>query len=184
MSKNNEKTSKLLSLVLRHSPETLGLTLDEEGWADIDLLISSANAGGHQLSRELLVSIVSASDKQRFRISDDGTKIRANQGHSIQVDLKLSPQVPPSRLFHGTARRFETSIRKDGLLRGARHHVHLSAAEEVALTVGARHGKPMILTVLAEEMQRDGLEFYLSENGVWLTDSVPVQYIAFQENTQ
>jgi len=180
MSKNTEKTSKFLSLVLRHSPETIGLQLDQEGWADIEQLLTAANAGGHRLTRQLLSEIVSTSDKQRFTISSDGLKIRANQGHSIQVDLKLAPQTPPPRLFHGTATRFEASIRQDGLLRGTRQHVHLSSSQEVATTVGARHGKPLILTVLAEKMHEDGSVFYLSDNGVWLTESVPVRYIAFQ----
>lgn len=181
MSKRIEQTSKFLSLVLRHSPETIGLRLDNEGWADIEELISSANAKDRHLSRELLIEIVSSSDKQRFAISDDGTKIRANQGHSLAVDLKLEPRVPPSQLFHGTATRFEASIRKDGLLRGSRQYVHLSSSIEVATTVGARHGKPMVLSVLAEQMHQDSMAFYLSQNGVWLTESVPVKYIKFEE---
>ncbi len=184
MLKNIEKTSNFLSLVLRHSPETIGLKLDEEGWADIEQLISSANAAGHELSRELLTAIVSTSDKQRFAISGNGTRIRANQGHSVQISLKLKPQMPPSKLFHGTATRFEAAIRKDGLLRGSRQHVHLSTSTKIASTVGARHGKPLTLTVLAGKMHQDGIEFYLSENGIWLTESVPVQYIVFDAATQ
>ncbi|MET0267877.1 MAG: RNA 2'-phosphotransferase [Duganella sp.] len=180
MSKHIEQTSKFLSLVLRHSPETIGLTLDNEGWANIEELISFANAQGRALTRALLIEVVSSSDKQRFAINDNGTKIRANQGHSIPVELKLEPQVPPSHLFHGTATRFEASIRKDGLLRGTRQYVHLSSSTEVAATVGARHGKPLVLSVLAEQMHRDGIVFYISENGVWLTESVPVKYIEFE----
>lgn len=184
MSKNFEKTSKFLSLILRHSPETIGLQLDEEGWADIELLISSANAAGHQLSRKLLMDVVSSSDKRRFAVSENGMKIRANQGHSIAVNLKLEPQLPPSQLFHGTATRFEVPIRKEGLLRGSRQYVHLSSSKEVATMVGARHGKPLVLTVLTEEMYRDGMAFYLSENGVWLTEAVPAKYLKFEANLE
>ena len=169
-----------MSLILRHSPETIGLRLDNEGWADIEELISSANAKGHDFSRELLLEVVATSDNQRFAINDNGTKSRANQGHSIPVELKLEPQVPPSHLFHGTATRFEASIRKDGLLRGTRQYVHLSSSAEVAATVGARHGRPLVLSILAEQMHHDGIAFYFSENGVWLTVSVPVKYIKFE----
>ena len=180
MSKHFERTSKFLSLVLRHSPDTIGLKLDNEGWAEVEELISSANANGHVLSRELLIEVVSSNDKQRFAFNDSGTKIRANQGHSISVDLKLSPQVPPPQLFHGTATRFEESIRKEGLRPGSRQYVHLSCSVEVATTVGTRHGKPLVLRIHAEQMHRDGIVFYLSPNGVWLTDSVPVEYIKFE----
>jgi putative RNA 2'-phosphotransferase len=180
MSKHFERTSKFLSLVLRHSPETIGLRLDNEGWAEVEELISSANAKGHDLSRELLIEVVSSNDKQRFAFNDSGTKIRANQGHSISVDLKLSSQVPPPQLFHGTATRFEASIRKEGLRPRSRQYVHLSSSVEVATTVGTRHGKPLVLRIHAEQMHRDGIVFYLSENGVWLTESVPVEYIKFE----
>lgn len=180
MSKHFERTSKFLSLVLRHSPDSIGLRLDNEGWAEVEELISFANAKGHDLSRELLIEVVSSNDKQRFALNDNGTKIRAKQGHSIPVDLKLNPRVPPSQLFHGTATRFEASIRKEGLRPGSRQYVHLSSSVEVATTVGARHGKPLVLRIHAEQMRRDGIVFYLSENGVWLTDSVPVEYIQFE----
>jgi putative RNA 2'-phosphotransferase len=125
--------------------------------------------------------VVASSDKQRFAIDASGTKIRANQGHSISVDLQLEAEIPPAVLFHGTATRFAESIRKEGLLRGSRQHVHLSSNREVATTVGARHGKPLILLIRAGDMHRDGIAFYLSANGVWLTDAVPVNYIDFPD---
>lgn len=180
MSKQFERISKFFSLVLRHSPETIGLNLEKEGWAEVEELISCANANGHDLSQDLLIELVSSNDKQRFAFNDSGTKIRANQGHSIPVDLKLSPQVPPPQLFHGTATRFEASIRKDGLRPGSRQYVHLSSSIEVATSVGTRHGKPLVLRIHAEKMHQDGSAFYLSENGVWLTDSVSVEYIQFR----
>ncbi|HEY0064351.1 MAG TPA: RNA 2'-phosphotransferase [Telluria sp.] len=178
---NLEKASKFLSLVLRHKPEEIGLTLDHEGWADIGQLVALSNAKGKPLTRELLVEVVRTSDKQRFAIDPAGTRIRANQGHSIPVDLKLPPQTPPARLFHGTATRFIASIREKGLSAGSRQHVHLSADRETATRVGARHGKPSVLVVDAAAMQRDGMVFYVSENDVWLTEAVPVDYIAFPD---
>jgi putative RNA 2'-phosphotransferase len=129
----------------------------------------------------LLLEVVASSDKRRFTINTGGTRIRANQGHSILVDLNLEAQVPPGQLFHGTATRFITSICKDGLLRGARQYVHLSSSAEIAATVGARHGKALVLKVRALEMHRDGIVFYLSDNGVWLTEAVPFHYIDFQD---
>jgi len=180
MTKQLEHASKFLSLVLRHKPDAIGLTLDSEGWADLDSLISLANANGQALSHELVFEIVARSDKQRFALNSERTRIRANQGHSVQIDLNLQPQTPPAQLFHGTATRFADSIRKDGLLRQSRQHVHLSATIETATAVGARHGKPLVLAVRALEMQQAGAAFYLSDNGVWLTDAVPVQYIDFQ----
>lgn len=184
MSKHLEQTSKLLGLVLRHSPEAIGIQLDGEGWADMDQLIASANAKGYRLSRELLTEVVTSSDKQRFALDSSGTRIRANQGHSIPVDLKLKQQVPPAYLFHGTATRFAASIRENGLLRGSRQYVHLSSSREVAIIVGTRHGKPLVLNVRADEMHRDGMTLYLSDNGVWLTEAVPVQYIDFEDSAE
>jgi len=176
-----EKTSKFLSLVLRHQPEHIGLTLDGQGWADIAHLIAQANAAGVVLTEELLAELVATSDKQRFAIDPSGTRIRANQGHSINVDLKLGPQVPPAQLFHGTATRFAAAIRSEGLVAGARQHVHLSADRDTARKVGARHGTPLILTVDTAAMQRDGKVFYLSANQVWLTDAVDAVYIGFPD---
>jgi putative RNA 2'-phosphotransferase len=171
--------SKFLSLVLRHQPESIGLSLDANGWADLQELVSLANAIGYCIAVEDVLLIVSSSDKQRFSLDPSGRKIRANQGHSIEVDLELMPLQPPSTLYHGTATRFMASIRQSGLLKGARHHVHLSQDVDTARAVGVRHGRPVVLVVLAEDMWRSGHVFYQSKNGVWLTEHVPVSYIAF-----
>jgi putative RNA 2'-phosphotransferase len=174
---NNTSASKFLSLILRHKPEEIGLTLDPNGWAAIDELIALASTRGTQLSRDQIETIVAESDKQRFAISSDGTKIRANQGHSVGIALGLAPQTPPEQLFHGTATRFLDSIRESGLHSASRQHVHLSSDRETAEKVGSRHGKPVTLLVESGRMARDGHLFYLSENGVWLTDSVPAKYL-------
>jgi len=174
---NNTSTSKFLSLILRHKPEEIGLTLDPNGWAGIDELINLASIKGTQLSRAQIETIVAESDKQRFAISADGTKIRANQGHSVDIALGLIPKTPPEQLFHGTATRFLDSIRESGLHSASRQHVHLSSDHVTAEKVGSRHGKPVILIVESGQMARDGHVFYLSENGVWLTDSVPAKYL-------
>jgi len=175
---NEVSKSKFLSLVLRHKPEEIGLVLDQNGWASIDELIVLANARGTNLSRPLIESIVANSDKQRFAISVDGMKIRANQGHSVDIALGLAPQTPPERLYHGTATRFLESIRESGLHAGSRQHVHLSQDLATAEKVGSRHGKPVVLTVESGQMARDGHQFYLSDNGVWLTEAVPAKYLA------
>lgn len=178
MSGSLEKASKFLSLVLRHDPEKIGLQLDKQGWVAIDELLQKARP--HlPLTNELLHQIVSTSDKKRFAISEDGLRIRANQGHSVKVELGLQPQTPPDVLYHGTATRFLDSIRQRGLLRGERHHVHLSAHIDTALAVGKRHGQAVILTVKAAQMQQAGHVFFCSENSVWLTDHVPVEFLVF-----
>jgi putative RNA 2'-phosphotransferase len=170
--------SRFLSLVLRHKPDSIGLTLDDAGWADIDTLIALSQS--HMpLTRALIGAIVEQNNKQRFAISDDGRRIRANQGHSIDVDLQLLPVAPPDRLYHGTATRFVDAIRREGLLKRSRQHVHLSADAQTATTVGSRHGKPVVLIVRAGEMAAAGHAFFLSENGVWLTDAVPAAFIDF-----
>lgn len=171
--------SKFLSLVLRHKPETIGITLDAEGWADIVELLrkSSSHTPGLRLNRALLEEVVATSDKKRFTISEDGQRIRANQGHSVSVDLGLKPVEPPAELFHGTATRFEASIRAEGLIKQSRQHVHLSPDYETAVKVGQRHGKPVVLRINAKAMHEAGHEFFISENGVWLTDGVPPEYI-------
>lgn len=171
------RTSKFLSLVLRHEPEKIGLQLDPQGWVAIDELLSKA-ASHLPLTTELLHEGVCTSDKQRFAISEDGTRIRANQGHSVPVELGMTPQAPPEQLYHGTATRFLDSIRKQGLLRGERHHVHLSAATETAVKVGARHGQPIVLIVNAGDMHRAGHVFFQSDNGVWLVEHVPPSFFA------
>lgn len=174
---DNVAVSKFLSLVLRHKPETIGLHLDKHGWADIDELIRLANGHGRKLDRQTITDIVASSDKQRFALDDSKTRIRANQGHSIDVGLELEARQPPDVLFHGTATRFIDAIRAQGLRKGKRQHVHLSEQEATAVRVGQRHGQPIVLTVQAGAMWRAGHCFYQSRNGVWLTDSVPVAFL-------
>jgi putative RNA 2'-phosphotransferase len=177
MNSSKVTRSKFLSLVLRHKPETIGLTLDAEGWADVDDLLARAACHGAIMTRPELDDIVATSEKKRFAISEDGRRIRANQGHSIDVDLNLQPIAPPEFLYHGTVEKFLESIRAQGLLKGQRHHVHLSADRATAEIVGKRRGQPIILTVLAAEMARAGLQFYRSDNDVWLTDHVPPAFL-------
>lgn len=179
---NLERCSKFLSLILRHEPHKIGLVLDGNGWADVDRLLQQAAAHGVAISRALLQTIVSSSDKQRFALSDDGQRIRANQGHSIaSVDLDLGPSAPPRLLYHGTASRFIDPIRASGLIPGSRNHVHLSADLATASKVGSRHGKLVLLTVRAGDMAENGHAFYVSQNGVWLTAAVPVAYLIFSD---
>jgi putative RNA 2'-phosphotransferase len=175
--KETTRISKFLSLVLRHKPEAIGLTLDENGWADVGELIDKMNGHNYKITRDILNSVVVTNNKQRFSFNGDKTKIRANQGHSIQVELDLKEMTPPEYLYHGTGEKAVTSILKTGLQKRARHHVHLSGDIATAITVGSRHGKPKVFTVAALQMLRDGYKFYLSENNVWLTDQVPVQYL-------
>ena len=172
-----KKASKFLSLVLRHKPETVGLTLDSGGWVDVDELLAAFAQHGHELSRGTLLEVVELNDKCRFAIRDG--LIRASQGHSIDVDLGLTSRTPPDRLFHGTATRFLLSIRSEGLRSKSRQFVHLSPDEATATSVGGRHGKPVVLTVNARAMNNDGCAFYLSENGVWLVAEVAPHFIEF-----
>jgi putative RNA 2'-phosphotransferase len=173
------KASKFMSLVLRHKPEEIGLVLDQNGWADIGELIAKAGAHGVMLTRELVAQIVATSDKQRFAIDASGQRVRANQGHSVDIELGLEPRVPPVTLFHGTAEASVAAIRVEGLKPGRRQHVHLSPDEETATRVGARHGRPVVLRIAAARMQGRRCEFFLSTNGVWLTDCVPAEFIEF-----
>ncbi len=177
--KERTRVSKFLSLVLRHEPEMIGLKLDAAGWVDVEDLLIACRRHGHSFRRTELQEVVSTNEKKRFTFSEDGRKIRASQGHSIDVSLGYTPQAPPVRLFHGTAILFLSSIRAEGLRKGARHHVHLSSDEFTARKVGQRHGQPVILVVKAASMATDGHSFFLSENGVWLTDHIPVAYIEF-----
>lgn len=181
---NNEKQiktiSKFLSLILRHSPETIGLELDENGWAITSELIEKSAKAGQVFTIEMLEEVVRTNDKQRFAFNAEHTKIRANQGHSIEVELNLQIQQAPDILFHGTVDRFIEAIKGEGLRKMDRQHVHLSKDMDTAIKVGSRRGKPIILEVNSEKMQADGFVFYLSENGVWLTDCVPANYINFQ----
>ncbi|WP_069759581.1 RNA 2'-phosphotransferase [Streptomyces sp. LUP47B] len=173
------KVSKYLSKHLRHQPERIGLTLDEAGWVEIDVLIAAATEHGFRFTRDELDHVVAANDKQRFAI--DGTRIRANQGHSIDVDLGLPPATPPPYLYHGTVARYLDAIRAEGLRPMNRHDVHLSPDRETATRVGARRGRPVVLSVDAEAMHRDGHAFHVSANGVWLTQSVQPRYLRFHE---
>jgi putative RNA 2'-phosphotransferase len=179
MHKKLVEISKFLSLVLRHRPAKIGLSLDEGGWAQVDDLLAAAQRAGISLDRDTLQQVVAHNDKQRFSFSADHSKIRANQGHSISVDLGLEPLAPPELLFHGTATRFLASIKAQGLIPRGRQYVHLSPDEPTAIKVGQRHGQPIVLTIQAGRMYADGLTFYRSANGVWLTDNVPVDYIVF-----
>lgn len=169
--------SKLLSYVLRHHPESLGLSLAPGGWLEVDALLAALEQDGRAVDRALLRQVVAQNDKQRFAFSEDGTQIRASQGHSLRVELGLDAVAPPERLFHGTVAKFLAAIREQGLIKGDRQHVHLSQTREVALNVAARRGQPVVLQVHAAEMARSGLEFFCSDNGVWLTDHVPSEFI-------
>ncbi len=167
------QTSKALSYVLRHRPERIGLTLDENGWASVDEILQKLEP---KIDREMLEKVVAENDKKRFSFSPDGTKIRANQGHSIDVDLKMKPLAPPPVLFHGTASQFLPSIKKQGILKRKRHHVHLSADEMTASIVGKRHGHPVVLRIDSAKMAAEGIVFFQSDNGVWLTDFVEPRF--------
>lgn len=171
------QTSKFLSYVLRHRPDSIGITLEENGWVDVDVLLAAAQRHRKRISRELLERVVAENDKKRFALSDDGQRIRASQGHSVSVDLNLQPVQPPEFLYHGTVGRFLDSIRSQGLVRGKRHHVHLSPDEATARKVGSRRGKPVILTIEADRMHAAGHQFFCSANGVWLTDRVPSEFV-------
>ena len=171
-----KNTSKYISLILRHQPEVIGITLDEHGWADVNQLIEGVNKT-HPLTKELLEEIVRTDEKQRYSFNEDHTKIRANQGHSIPVDVELKEAEPPEELYHGTGEKYTGSIEKQGLIPKSRLYVHLSKDTETAVKVGQRHGKPVVYTVMAGEMYRDGYQFFLSANGVWLTKEVPVRYL-------
>ena len=170
--------SKLLSYVLRHRPEEAGLTLDAGGWVQVDDLVAGLNAAGHRIDRETVLRIAAESDKKRFTVSDDERRIRAAQGHSVEVDLGLTPAEPPAVLYHGTAEGNLAPILAEGLKPGRRQKVHLSGDEPTAVKVGQRHGRPVVLRVDAMAMHRDGLAFWQADNGVWLTDHVPPHYLA------
>ena len=172
--------SKFLSLVLRHQPAVIGMQLDIEGWLPIDELIENANKHGKPITLELLHEVVATNDKNRFALGEDGLRIRANQGHSVaDVELNLEAKTPPDLLFHGTVAVFLESIREHGLQKRSRNHVHLSVDEATAVKVAQRRGKPIILVIEANRMCEVGYEFYLSANGVWLTDKVPPDQIRF-----
>lgn len=175
--KQNTQISKFLNLVLRHQPETINIQLDENGWADIDDLIEKANKHGVQFDRETLNYVVDTNSKKRFAINKELNKIRASQGHSVKIELGYDNQKPPVMLFHGTSEKSVDSILEKGLEKRSRQHVHLSSDYNTALEVGSRHGKPIVFEVFAEKMHSDNFQFFLSDNGVWLTDNVPPNYI-------
>lgn len=169
--------SKFIALILRHKPDTVGITLDEHGWASVSELISGINACGNEIDMQTLEEIVAEDEKQRYSFNSDKTKIRANQGHSVNVDVELKKAVPPETLFHGTGEKFVSSIKSEGLKPKSRLYVHLSKDRETAVKVGSRHGKLDVFEVNSGEMSRCGFEFFLSENDVWLTKIVPAEYL-------
>ena len=170
------RISRYISMILRHHPEKAGVSLDEHGWADVDALIAGVSKV-HPLTRELLEEIVRTDDKQRYSFSEDGTRIRANQGHSVHVDVELARKEPPEYLFHGTGQKYTAFIDRQGLLPRGRLYVHLSSDTETAQKVGVRHGTPVIYRVASGKMARDGFAFFLSVNQVWLTPIVPAEYL-------
>ena len=177
--KESIRMSKFLSLILRHEPERVGLKLGDAGWVSVEELLQALNRHNVALTLEQLKHVVATSDKKRFAFSEDGRDIRANQGHSVDVDLQYPPQTPSELLYHGTATHFLEGIRRDGLQKMERHDVHLSAETQVTVQVGGRHGKPALLRIRAGDMHRAGFVFRCSANGVWLVDHVPLQFIEF-----
>ncbi|MFC0514005.1 RNA 2'-phosphotransferase [Mucilaginibacter angelicae] len=175
--KETTSLSKFLSLILRHQPELIDIKLDEQGWVAVDELLQKAGAYGKPISPEALDYIVETNAKKRFAFDDARQKIRASQGHSVGVELGYEPQTPPDVLYHGTGSQSVEAILQTGLEKRSRQQVHLSSDLETAVKVGQRHGKPVVLTVAAGEMCRQGHKFYLSENKVWLTDFVPADFI-------
>lgn len=182
MSKEKHKgLSKFLSLILRHKPEVINITLDKHGWANVNELINNINSeSNYKIDMQILEEIVKTDSKMRYSFNNDKTLIRANQGHSINVDVELKEQVPPAILYHGTAEKYVESIDKEGLVPKSRLYVHLSKDSVTATNVGSRHGKPVVYRVDSAKMHMDGFKFYISENGVWLTKEVPVQYLIKQ----
>lgn len=172
-----DKLSVFISLVLRHNPDAAHITLDEHGWADVEELLAGINVTNRKIDRKILEEIVATDNKQRYSFNEDNSLIRANQGHSIPVDVELEEQEPPELLYHGTAARFLSTIHAEGLKPMSRLYVHLSKDIETAVIVGRRHGKPAVLQVSSGAMYKDGYKFYLSKNGVWLTKKVDAKYI-------
>lgn len=172
-----QKISKFISLILRHRPEVIGIALDEHGWANVDELISGIAEKHSWFSKEILEEIVRTDNKQRYSFNEDKTLIRANQGHSINVDVELEEKKPPECLYHGTGEKYISSIMEQGLVSKSRLYVHLSPDIKTAKNVGHRHGKEVVLQVDTGRMFRDGYKFYLSANGIWLTKEVPVNYL-------
>lgn len=170
------RLGRFLSLVLRHNPQAAGITLDEHGWADVEQLLNGVRRAGRQIDRETLERIVRENNKQRYAFNEDHTKIRANQGHSVAVDVELRETEPPQFLYHGTAAKSLPAIRREGICKMGRQYVHLSGDYQTAVDVGRRHGSPVVIVIDAAAMAQDGISFYRSENGVWLCEHVPFQY--------
>ncbi|WP_028776912.1 RNA 2'-phosphotransferase [Shimazuella kribbensis] len=175
--------SKFLSLILRHQPELIGLKLDKNGWVSVSQLLAGCAKHGKPLTMEELQFIIDTNNKKRFAFDEQKLRIRASQGHSINVDLGYEPTSPPPILYHGTSTQHVANILKNGLIKKSRHHVHLSLSKDTAWDVGKRHGSPVILTINAYQMEKDGYHFFLSDNGVWLTDHVPSLYIDSKKTT-
>ncbi|MBR3494249.1 MAG: RNA 2'-phosphotransferase [Clostridia bacterium] len=173
---SDQETSKFIALILRHKPEVIGITLDEHGWADVEQLIAGVSKT-HPLTLPQLEEIVRTDSKQRYSFNEDHTLIRANQGHSITVDVELEKTDPPAVLYHGTGEKYVSSILREGLLPKSRLYVHLSADSATAVNVGKRHGRPVVFRVDARKMREDGFDFFLSVNQVWLTKQVPIRYL-------
>ncbi|HBE16965.1 MAG TPA: RNA 2'-phosphotransferase [Cyanobacteria bacterium UBA11149] len=171
------KISKYLSYHLRHHPDKIGISLAPGGWVDVDELLDASRRDSFYISRTELNEVVAHNDKQRFSFDETDTKIRANQGHSVEIDLQLSAAIPPDALYHGTGQKTVKSILQEGLRKMSRHHVHLSPDLATAKKVGARHGSPVVFTINTLAMQRDNYTFYCSDNGVWLVDYVPPEYL-------
>lgn len=169
--------SKFIAYILRHNPSAAGIELDEHGWADVNALIEGVCKAGRFLDMQMLAEIVETDNKHRFDFNDDRTKIRANQGHSIDVDVEMKVCPPPDILYHGTAEKYIESIKKNGILKKNRNYVHLSKDQETAIKVGSRHGKVVVLKIDARQMYTDGYVFLLSANGVWQTEQVPFKYV-------
>jgi len=173
---STNEVSKFISLILRHKPETIGISLDEHGWANVDELLAGIQKS-FDITPEMLDDIVRTDSKQRYAFNEDKSLIRANQGHSIPVDVELEEKEPPEFLWHGTGKKYVDSIDKQGLIPKSRLYVHLSVDDETAKKVGKRHGEPILYHVKAKQMYNDGYKFYLSVNGVWLTAEVPLKYL-------
>jgi putative RNA 2'-phosphotransferase len=173
------RVSKFLSFVLRHQPEAIDLELDSGGWAYIDDLVEKSMESRRPLTAELIREVVEKDEKQRYALSEDGQKVRARYGHSIEIDLGIDPIEPPEILYHGTVSRHLGAIHMNGIVKGGRQYVHLSPDIETAIEVGRRHGRPVVLEVMAREMHNEGVNFYRIENGIWLTEDVPPKYIRF-----
>ncbi|XOV66507.1 MAG: RNA 2'-phosphotransferase [Fluviicola sp.] len=179
---DHKHISKFLSFVLRHKPEEIGIELTEDGWVHTRTLLDAMNRNGKSITIETLEAVVATNSKKRFAFNEDKTMIRANQGHSVKVELGYTEQSPPEMLYHGTATKNLESIAEKGLVKGNRHHVHLSSDLETAMNVGQRHGKPVVFEIDSLAMQSDGFKFYQSENGVWLTEMVPAKYLRLQHS--